>query len=83
MAKIRSQDADAGIQHHEISKDESAACFGLFEDDDDSVEWIECTNENCRVWAHAECLQMWPVCIAYETSLNCLFNHGQRSSYIL
>ena len=46
---------DAGIQHHEISKDECAACFGLFEDDADSVEWIECTNENCRVWAHAEC----------------------------
>ena len=63
---------DAGIQHHEILKDECAACFGLFEDDADSVEWIECTNENCRVWAHAECLEMCDnayVCIAYETLL--------------
>ena len=63
---------DAGIQHHEISKDECAACFGLFEDDADSVEWIECTNENCRVWAHAERLEMCDnayVCIACETLL--------------
>ena len=63
---------DAGIQHHEITKDECAACFGLFEDDADSVEWIECTNENCRVWAHAECLEMCDnayVCIACETLL--------------
>ena len=63
---------DAGIQHHEISKDECAACFGLFEDDADSVEWIECTNKNCRVWAHAECLEMCDdayVCIVCETLL--------------
>ena len=32
---------DDGLQHHEISKNERAACFGLFEDDPDSVEWIE------------------------------------------
>jgi len=45
---------DNGLQHHEISKDECAACFGLFEDDPDSVEWID---ESCKVWCHTDCLE--------------------------
>ena len=40
-----------------MSKDECSTCFGLFEDDDESVEWNECTNEYCKVWCHAECLE--------------------------
>ena len=39
-------------------KNECIACFGLFEDDEDSLEWIECTNESCKVWSHVECLEM-------------------------
>jgi len=59
-------------QHHEISKDECAACFGLYEDDADSVEWIECMNGNCQVWCHAECLEMCEnayVCVICQTLL--------------
>ena len=43
------ENQDDGLHRHEISKDECAACFGFFEDDPDSVEWIECTNESCKV----------------------------------
>jgi len=63
---------DNGLQHHEISKDECAACFGLFEDDPDSVEWIECTNESCKVWCHADCLERCDeayVCVVCQTLL--------------
>ena len=48
---------DTGVQHREVSKDECAACFGLFENDDELVEWIECTNDDCKVWCQAECLE--------------------------
>jgi len=48
---------DTRLQHYEISKNECAACFGLFEDDPDSVEWIECTNKNCKVCCHKEYLE--------------------------
>ena len=60
------------MQHREVSKDESAVCFGLFEDDPDSVEWIECTNLDCRVWCHAECLEICDstyVCVICQTLL--------------
>ena len=32
---------DTGVQHHEIWRDECAACFGLYEDDANLMEWIE------------------------------------------
>jgi len=48
---------DNGLQHHEISKYERAACIGLCEDDPDSVEWIECTNESCKGWCNKDCLE--------------------------
>ena len=58
---------DTGIQHREVSTNECAVCFGLHEDDPDPAEWIQCTNEDCKVWCHAECLEMCEnayVCIA-------------------
>ena len=66
------ENQDDGLQCHEISKDECAACFGLFEDDPDSVEWIECTNESCKVWCHADCLERCDeayVCVVCQTLL--------------
>jgi len=37
------------MQHCKISKDECATCFGQLEDDDNAVEWLCCTNEECGV----------------------------------
>jgi len=72
---------DNGLQHHEISKNECAACFGLIEDDEDSVEWIECTNDSCKVWSHAECSEMCDktyLCVVCQTfthlTLVCMLN---------
>ena len=45
---------DTGIQHREVSTNECTVCFGLYEDDPDPAEWIQCTNEDCKVWSHAE-----------------------------
>jgi len=50
-----------GLQHHEISQNECAACFGAYEEDVDddgnlTVEWIQCTNKSCNVWSHCNCL---------------------------
>ena len=47
---------------NEISVNECAVCFGTYEDDIDDItghvttEWIQCTNEKCAVWCHADCL---------------------------
>ena len=63
---------DTGIQHREVSTNECVVCFGLYEDDPDSAEWIQCTNEDCMVWSHAECLEMCEdayVCIICEALL--------------
>ena len=63
---------DTEIQYREISTNECAACFGLYEDDPDPVEWIQCTNKDCKVWSHAECLEMCEdahVCVICETLL--------------
>ena len=57
---------------YSIMKSECAAYFGLFEDDPDSVEWIECTNESCKVWCHADCLERCDkayVCVVCQTLL--------------
>ena len=56
---------DTGVQQREVSKDECAACFGLFEDDDELVEWIVCTNDDCKVWCHAECVEKCDVAYVY------------------
>ena len=51
-----------GVQSHEISNNECAVCFGLYQDDLSSTgklmtEWVECTNAGCKKWMHAQCLQ--------------------------
>jgi len=63
---------DTGIQHREVSTNECAACFGLYEDDPEPTEWIKCTNEDCQVWSHAECLEISDnayICVVCETLL--------------
>ena len=59
----RKKDKDEdGLQTNEISVNECAVCFGTYEDDIDDItghvttEWIQCTNEMCAVWCHADCL---------------------------
>jgi len=47
---------ESGLQYREISESECAACFGQWEEDD-ADEWLKCTNENCGVWSHADCLE--------------------------
>lgn len=63
---------DTGIQHREVSTNECAVCFGLYEDDPEPTEWIKCMNEDCQVWSHADCLEMSDnayVCVVCETLL--------------
>ena len=65
-----------GLQSREISLNECAVCFGLYEEDFDEVighvtaEWIQCTNSNCSVWSHADCLEKADgdyICVLCET----------------
>ena len=63
---------DTGIQHREVSTNECVVCFGLYEDDPDPAEWIQCTNKDGKVWSHAECLEMCEdayVCVICEALL--------------
>lgn len=55
--------AEDGIQNNEISTDECAVCFGLYQDDLSTTgkllrEWVECTNGGCKKWMHSECLEL-------------------------
>ena len=59
----KKRNVDEGLQHHEISPSEYAACFGLWEDDTD--EWFKCTNNECGVWCHADCLEQSEQAHAY------------------
>ena len=57
-----SQDED-GIQSKEISSNECAICFGLYQDDLSSTgklltEWAECSNIAYKKWMHIQCLQL-------------------------
>ena len=63
---------DTGIQHWEVSTNECGVHFGLYKDDPVTAEWIQCANEDCKVWSHAECLEMCKdayVCVICETLL--------------
>ena len=51
-----------GVQTKEIRNDECAVCFGLYEDDLSPTgklekDWLQCTNDECMKWMHAECLE--------------------------
>ena len=62
LPKQRKDKDEDGLQTNEISVNECAVCFGTYEDDIDDItghvttEWIQCTNEMCAVWCHADCL---------------------------
>jgi len=63
---------ETGIQHRELSENECAVCFGLHEEDSEPVEWLKCTNEDCNVWSHTNCLEVCDgayVCYACGTLL--------------
>ena len=58
----RSADEE-GIQSHEISSNECAVCFGLYQDDLSSTgklltEWVQCTNKSCMKWMHIQCIHL-------------------------
>ena len=62
-------DDEVGLQHREISESECAVCFGHWEEDD-ADEWLMCTNENCGVWSHSNCLEKCDdtyVCVLCQT----------------
>jgi len=59
--KKKKATCDEGLQRREISSSECAACFGLYEDDVDddgsvTCDWIQCTNQQCSLWMHTNCL---------------------------
>ena len=67
---------DRGLQHHEFSMNECAVCCGLYEEDIDeetgevTSDWIQCTNVDCAVWSHVDCLELSDgdyVCIVCHT----------------
>ena len=50
-----------GLQSHEISNNECALCFGLYDDDFSSIgksqrDWVRCTRMTSKKWMHADCL---------------------------
>lgn len=60
--KMKVAKSDVGLQRREVSSNECAACFGLYDEDVDpdsgdiTQDWIQCTDEDCGVWTHTECL---------------------------
>ena len=46
-----------------IPDDQCAICYGAYTDDINEVtgevlkDWIQCTDKNCGVWAHIDCLE--------------------------
>ena len=62
ILKRKKTDGDGGLQGREISSNECASCFGLYDQDihpetgDVTCDWIQCTNKDCCVWMHTECL---------------------------
>ena len=57
---------EEGLQRQEISQNKCAACFGLWEEDD-TDEWLQCTNSDCGVWCHAECSEQAYICLLCQT----------------
>ena len=47
---------EGGLQHQEISESKRTVCFGHWEEDD-TDEWLMCTNDQCGVWSHMKCLE--------------------------
>jgi len=74
--KKKRSDSDNGLQGREVSSNECARCFGLYDEDVDpdtgdvTCDWIQCTSDNCGVWMHTECLAKCDgdyVCCVCET----------------
>ena len=61
------ESSDSGLQSHEISNNECAFCFGLYDDNFSATgrlqrEWIQCTRVTCKKWMHYDCLSDMYVC---------------------
>ena len=61
-SEVEADDDEYGVQNREISNNECAVCFGLYQDDLSTTgklmrEWVECTNQRCKKWMHSQCLQ--------------------------
>ena len=78
--KTKAAKSNIGLQGQEVLSNECAACFGLYEDvDPDSGditrEWIQCTDEDCGVWMHTECLDKCDddfAAFVEPSSVNCI-----------
>ena len=60
---LDSESTESGVQSNEISSNECALCFGLYEEDLSMTgklerEWVQCINATCGKWMHAECLNI-------------------------
>ena len=59
------RELQGGAAYQEISKDMCCVCLGLWKDDMDEEKgclmpghvWIQCSDEECGVWSHVECLE--------------------------
>ena len=52
-SEVEADDDEYGVQNREISNNECAVCFGLYQDDLSTTgklmrEWVECTNQRCK-----------------------------------
>ena len=74
--KKKKTNGDGGLQGCEVSSNECASYFGLYDEDIDpeigdvTCDWIQCTNEDCCVWMHTKCLDKCDgdyVCCVCET----------------
>ena len=60
--KMETAKSNIRLQRREVSSNECAACFGLYDEDVDPdsgdiiQDWIQCTDEGWGVWTHTECL---------------------------
>ena len=63
--KRRRVGESSGVRYEEAAQDSCSVCFGLYKDDLDEEtgciatdrEWIQCSDQDCGVWSHVECLE--------------------------
>jgi len=72
-------DDEYGVQNREISNNECAVCFGLYQDDLSTTEkwmreWVECTNEGARSGCTASVYKMILACMCVECAIVDLAN---------
>ena len=88
--KKKKANGDSGPQRREVSSNECAVCFSLYDEDIDSEtgdlmsDWIQCTNDGCGVWVHTECLDKCDVTMfAVSVELSFVKSTAEFHYYIL